>query len=155
MIRELVHSRTGAVLAGSTILVMLGGVGGAFAAGQIMSSDIKDQTITRRDIGPGGVGSSEVKDQTITRRDIGPGGVATSEVADGTIGMRDLNDETKNKIAEGGAPGVPGLPGADGVDGVDGAPGGQIQTFTYNPANGNLTITTDGVPQTLDLLPLL
>lgn len=114
-----------------------------------MSSEIKDQTIMRRDIGVGGVGSSEVKDQTITRRDIGPGGVASSEVADGTIGMRDLNAATKSKINEGGVPGV------NGVNGVDGAPGGEIQTFTYNSLTGVLTITTDGVPQIIDLQPLL
>jgi len=159
MIREFVHSRTGAVIAGSTVLVTLGGVGGAFAAGQIRSSDIKDQTIMRRDIGAGGVGSSEVKDQSIKRRDIGRGGVGSSEVKNGTLGMRDLNDATKSKINEGGS-GLPGLPGADGAagaDGADGAPGlpGEIQTFTYNPATGDLTITTDGVPQTLDLLPLV
>lgn len=43
--REIAHSRTGAVIAGATVLVTLGGVGGAVAAGQIISSDIKDQTI--------------------------------------------------------------------------------------------------------------
>lgn len=153
MIREFVHSRTGAVIAGSTVLVTLGGIGGAFAAGQIRSSDIKDQTIMRRDIGAGGVGSSDIKDQTIKRRDIGAGGVGSSEVKDGTLGMRDLNDATKSKINEGGS-GLPGLPGADGAAGADGTPG-EIQTFTYNPATGDLTITTDGVAQTLDLLPSL
>src|SRR5680860_1883341 len=55
-----------------------------------------------------GVGSSEIKNQTIKRRDIGAGGGASSEVADGTLGMRDLNDETKSKINGGGGPGLPG-----------------------------------------------
>ena len=49
-IKEIVHSRTGAVVAGAAVLVTIGGVGGAVAAGQITSSDIRDQTIKQRDI---------------------------------------------------------------------------------------------------------
>ena len=117
-IREFVHSRTGAVIAGATVLVTLGGVGGAVAVGQITSSDIRDQTIMRRDIGAGGVASSEIKnnsirsvdikDQTIQKRDIGRGAVGSSEVLNGslrsvdimngTLGMRDLNAYTRNLI---------------------------------------------------------
>ncbi|MGH3334070.1 MAG: hypothetical protein ACRDPJ_22475 [Nocardioidaceae bacterium] len=77
-IRDIVHSRTGAVVAGSTVLVALGGVGGAFAAGQITSADIKDQTIQGRDIGGEAVGSSETRD--------------------GSLGMRELNDFTQGVI---------------------------------------------------------
>lgn len=44
------HSRTGAVLGGAAALVMLGGVGGAVAAGQIGSADIRDGGVHRVDI---------------------------------------------------------------------------------------------------------
>ena len=47
---NLARSRTGAVLGGAAALVMLGGVGGAVAAGQIGSSDIRDGAVHRVDI---------------------------------------------------------------------------------------------------------
>ncbi len=101
-ITEIVHSRTGAVIAGATVLVTLGGVGGAFAAGQITSSDIKDQTIQKRDVGDDAIGSSET--------------------LDGSLGMRDLNDYTQGKINE------PGPAGPQGPAGPAG-PAGEAATY--------------------------
>src|SRR5680860_52158 len=104
-IREIVHSRTGAVIAGATVLVTLGGVGGAVAVGQITSSDIKNQTIQSWDIAKGGVGSSEIRK--------------------GSVGWYgELNQFTRNKIKSlAGQDGADGSDGADGTDGAEGAAG--------------------------------
>jgi hypothetical protein len=91
-------------VAGAAVLVTIGGVGGAVAAGQITSSDIKDQTIQQRDIARGGVDSSEVEN--------------------GSLGMRDLNQYTQNKINAQGEKGEKGDPGEQGEPGTPGTPGG-------------------------------
>ena len=48
--RDLVHSRTGAVLAGAAVLVTVGGVGGAVAANTVGSADIRDGAVRTADI---------------------------------------------------------------------------------------------------------
>jgi hypothetical protein len=102
-IRKIVHSRTGAVIVGATVLMTLGGMGGAVATGQITSRDIKDGTIQKRDIGQGAVGSYEVRD--------------------GTLAWRDLNQVTKNRIRNLGKTGEAGPQGPQGEKGDKGDPG--------------------------------
>src|SRR5262245_45118668 len=53
--------RVGAVVAGASVLVILGGAGGAIAGSLITSANIKDETIKARDIGPDAVTRSEVR----------------------------------------------------------------------------------------------
>ena len=48
--RDLVQSRTGAVLAGAAVLVTVGGVGGAVAANTVGSADIRDGAVRTADI---------------------------------------------------------------------------------------------------------
>ena len=60
------RSRVGAVVAGATVLVTLGGVGGAAASGQIGSAPILD----------GGVRSVDIHDQAVT----------SSKLSDGVLG---------------------------------------------------------------------
>jgi hypothetical protein len=95
-LREIVHSRTGAVVAGAAVLVTIGGVGGAVAAAKITSSDIKNQTIKKIDIGANAVGSSEL--------------------VNGSIAPRDLSDAAKRGMK--GEKGDQGEPGQDGADGT-------------------------------------
>ncbi len=54
-IRAFLHSRTGAVLAGATVLATLGSVGSAVAAGTIGSSDIRNGAVHSVDIANGDV----------------------------------------------------------------------------------------------------
>jgi len=63
---KLAHSRTGAVIGGAALLVTLGGVGGAVAAGQIGSSDIRD----------GGVHTVDIHNQAVTSSKLAPGVLA-------------------------------------------------------------------------------
>jgi hypothetical protein len=100
---HLSSTRLGAVIAGASILVLLGGVGGAVAGSLITSASIKDETIRARDIAPGAVTQSEVRD--------------------GTLGVNDLSSFVQDELAKQGQDGADGADGADGVDGVDGAPG--------------------------------
>ena len=116
-IRQIVHSRTGAVIVGATVLMTLGGVGGAVATGQITSRDIKDGTIQKRDIGRGAVGSYEV--------------------LDGALGWRDLNQFTKNRIqnlGESGPMGPQGPQGEKGDKGDTGPAGPKGDTGPAGPA---------------------
>jgi hypothetical protein len=113
-IRKIVHSRTGAVIAGATVLMTLGGVGGAVATGQITSRDIKDGTIQKRDIGKGAVGSFEVRD--------------------GTLGWRDLNQATKNRVQRLGKAGAAGPVGPQGPQGEAGPAGPKGDTGPAGPA---------------------
>ncbi len=66
MFRNLARSRTVAVIGGATVLITVGGVGGAVAAGQIGSSDIRD----------GGVHSVDIHHQAVTSSKLAPGVLA-------------------------------------------------------------------------------
>jgi hypothetical protein len=61
-VNKLARSRAGAIIGGATVLVTLGGVGGAVAAGQIGSRDIRD----------GGVHSVDIHDQAVTNSKLAP-----------------------------------------------------------------------------------
>lgn len=56
LLRTFARSRTAAVIGAATVLVTVGGVGGAVAAGQIGSSDIRD----------GGVHTADIHDRAVT-----------------------------------------------------------------------------------------
>jgi hypothetical protein len=55
------QSRTTSVVAGSALLVTLGGVSGAFAAATITSQDIKNGEVKKADIDADAVGGSELR----------------------------------------------------------------------------------------------
>lgn len=67
MFSTFVRSRTTAVLGAAAVLVTVGGVGGAVAAGQIGSSDIRD----------GGVHTVDIHDHAVT----------SSKLSDGVLGL--------------------------------------------------------------------
>ncbi len=62
---SILKSRTTSVVAGSAVLVALGGVSGAFAAATITSADIKNGEVKKADIGADAVGTSELQDDAV------------------------------------------------------------------------------------------
>jgi hypothetical protein len=110
--KQVTQSRTGAVIAGATVLVTLGGIGGAVAAGQINSRDIKNDSIR----------SIDVKNGTLSGAD----------VENGSIGMRDLNGHTKSEIR-----GEAGEQGPRGPQGPEG-PAGPAGTASYAGPNWSI-----------------
>jgi hypothetical protein len=87
--KGILSSRVAAVSAGAVLVVGLG-AGGAMAGQMIDSGDIRNQSITGRDIKRNGVGASEIR----------PGSVRWWHLDDGTMGS-----------------GAKGEPGEDGVSG--------------------------------------
>lgn len=80
-IHEVLHTRTGAVVAGAMVLVTLGGLGTAAAGGLITSADIKD----------GAVKSVDIADN----------GVKKVDIADSAVGGDQLTDKVNNKLNTG------------------------------------------------------
>jgi hypothetical protein len=64
-IRTVLHTRTGAVVAGAVVLVTLGGLGTATATGLVTSDDIKNGTIKSVDIHNNGVKMDDIGDQAV------------------------------------------------------------------------------------------
>lgn len=71
--------------------------------GKIVSADIKDSTITGRDIKHGAVSSRDIKDRTITSIDIEKGAIKSGSIADDSIGNDKLKEDavTSDKIQDG------------------------------------------------------
>ena len=83
MIKKLTGQIPTVVIAAATAAIF--GGGGAYAAAQITSAQIQDQTIQSRDIAAEGVGTSEIRNQSIQSGDIGEGGVGQSEIRNGSV----------------------------------------------------------------------
>lgn len=64
-IRAVLHTRTGAVVAGAVVLVTLGGLGTATATGLVTSDDIKNGTIKSVDIHNNGVKMDDIGEQAV------------------------------------------------------------------------------------------
>jgi F0F1-type ATP synthase membrane subunit c/vacuolar-type H+-ATPase subunit K len=97
-VKEFMHSRTGAVMVGATILVALGGLGSAVAVDTIGSADIRD----------GAVRSVDIRDQGVMKVDVGPEAVGASEL---TASVKDkLNTgRVTNLEVDGPYPGLTNL----------------------------------------------
>lgn len=80
--------------------------GGAVAATLVDSGDIKDGSITKKDLHKNSVDAKKVKNKSLKASDFAPG-----ELENGVQGIQGLQ----------GPKGDKGTPGADGKDGVDGA----------------------------------
>lgn len=74
---KILRSKLGAVAAGATIIAVVGG-GGAYAASQITGSDIKNGTITSKD----------VKDKSLRVADLAPGARTSLKGARGPAGPK-------------------------------------------------------------------
>ena len=88
-------SRAGAVVAGAAVLAAVGGVGGAAAAGQI--------------------GSLQIRDHSIQSKDMRWGAVQSRQILNGSINKVDLSKSVQALL------GVPGPAGATGAKGDTGA----------------------------------
>ena len=87
-IKELIHGRTVAVVAGTAVLVTLGGVGGAVAHGQITGADIQNNTI----------GTSDIATHAVKKSELGTGAVVGSKIRDGVIGEKELSLGVRTKL---------------------------------------------------------
>lgn len=94
-----VHSRTGAVVAGATVLAVLGGAGGAVAAGLITSADIKDDTIRSRDIKDGTIRQGDIDPTALNRIKIGA--VPSGRTIRGAVGA-DYHNTTGSGLSDHG-----------------------------------------------------
>lgn len=108
----LLRSRTTAVVAGAILLVGLGGVGGAVAAGQIGSKDIRD----------GGVKTADLGKRAVTATKLKPGAVHSKALRDGGVLPADLSAAVKELIATA----VTGPAGPVGPEGPVGPAGGPV-----------------------------
>ncbi|GAA1479056.1 hypothetical protein GCM10009623_35020 [Nocardioides aestuarii] len=106
------RSRTTAVLSGALLLVAVGGVGGAVAAGQIGSRDIEDHSIRQVDLAR----------DSVTARQVAKGAVRSSELKDGGVRPGGLSAAVHELIATA----VTGPAGPEGPEGPAGPAGGPV-----------------------------
>ena len=121
--------RNGAVIAGATALLMLGGVGGAVAAGQIGSKQIKNYSVAQKDMKKGAVNSRVVKNGSVKPVDL------SKKVRDGLVG----------RAGPAGATGPQGPKGETGAQGPQGEAGPQGPA---GPIGGNVAASTVVVSST-------
>ena len=98
------NKRTVAVLGGATALLLLGGVGGAVAAGQISGQQIKDHTITAKDLKKSAVRSIAIKNGNVKAQDLAAGvlaGITGPAGATGATGATGAKGATGDKGATG------------------------------------------------------
>jgi hypothetical protein len=108
----LLRSRTTSVAVGAVLLVGLGGVGGAVAASQIGSKDIRD----------GGVHTVDLAKQAVTAKKIKAGAVRSKTLKDGAVAPSDLSAAVQDLIAAA----VTGPAGPEGPEGPAGPAGGPV-----------------------------
>jgi hypothetical protein len=108
----LLRSRTTSVAVGAVLLVGLGGVGGAVAASQIGSKDIRD----------GGVHTVDLAKQAVTAKKIKAGAVRSKTLKDGAVAPSDLSAAVQDLIATA----VTGPAGPEGPEGPAGPAGGPV-----------------------------
>ena len=125
-------SRAGAVMAGAAVLATLSGIGGAVAAGQIGSADIRDGALHSVDLAKGSVQSPAILNGTVKQADLSSDlqallAVPGTKGAKGDTGEKGAKGDTGEKGAKGdtGADGARGPQGAQGTAGAPGAPGVQ------------------------------
>lgn len=104
------RSRTTAVVSGAILLVALGGVGGAVAAGQIGSSGIKDHSVRQVDLAK----------NSVTARQVATNAVRSAELKNGGVRPGDLSAAVRELIATS----VTGPAGPEGPEGPAGPAGG-------------------------------
>lgn len=113
-IRDVLHTRTGAVVAGAVVLVTLGGLGTAAAGGLITSDDIKNGTIKSVDIANNGVKMDDIGDNAVgadqltdkVNKKINTGRVVDLEVDGpypGATNLQEGDNSTKTWVGDSGA----------------------------------------------------
>lgn len=99
--------KSAGIVAGTAIVLAMGGASGAVASKMITGADIKDGTITSADIANKGVKWADVADKAVSWRTLTPG-------AQGKV---------KSFAGKDGAKGANGTNGTNGIDGANGEPG--------------------------------
>jgi len=142
----LLRSRTTSVVVGTALLVGLGGVGGAVAAGKIGSKDIRNGGVHAVDLGKQSVNASKIK----------PGAVRSKALLDGAVAPADLSAAVHDLIAtavtgaagpegpEGPAGPAGGPAGPQGPEGPEGAVGPQGPAGPVGPAGADGADGEDG-----------
>src|SRR3954468_17894587 len=109
-------------------LVVLGS-STAVASNLITGADVKDRSLTGRDIARGTVSHSNLKDDSVTSRDI----------KDGTVHSADLSPGVREQLAKDGTKGEKGDTGSQGPKGdTDAAGGGAAGGFVVKEADGTI-----------------
>ena len=78
---RLFRGRVTSVAVGAALLVSLGGVGGAVAAGQLGSKDIKDHSVRTVDLAKGAVGAKQLKKAAVRSKQLKNGGVRPADLS--------------------------------------------------------------------------
>ncbi|MGH3346651.1 MAG: hypothetical protein ACRDO4_06690 [Nocardioides sp.] len=131
----LLRSRTTAVAVGAILLVGLGGVGGAVAAGQIGSKDIRDRGVKTVDLGKRSVTAGKIKAGAVRSGQLKDGAVRSRDLRDGGVLPADLSAAVQDMIAT-AVKGDPGPTGPAGPEGPAGAPAGPMGPAGADGATG-------------------
>lgn len=155
------RSRTTAVLSGAILLVALGGVGGAVAAGQIGSADIRDHSVRQVDLAKNSVTAKQVKKNAVRSGELKDGGVRPGDLSAavhaliatavtgpaGPAGPEGPAGPAGGPAGPQGEAGPAGPAGPAGADGADGVAGHEVvtkqQSFSGNGAQ-TLTVACPG-----------
>lgn len=78
---RLFRGRVTSVAVGAALLVSLGGVGGAVAAGQLGSKDIKDHSVRTVDLAKSAVGAKQLKKAAVRSKQLKDGGVLPADLS--------------------------------------------------------------------------
>ncbi|MCA1984353.1 hypothetical protein [Nocardioides nematodiphilus] len=140
---NILRSLTPTVAAVTASLIVGGGVG-AYAAGQVTGHDIKNHSITGKDLAKNAVNGTSIKDGSIGLEDLAPGVAgslgdgATNTPQAGATGPRGPEGLKGDKGDAGapGAPGAPGTPGAIGAPGANGLAGAVYRVENYLGGGG-------------------
>ena len=148
---RLFRGRVTSVALGATLLVALGGVGGAVAAGQIGSTGIKDHSIRTVDLSKNAVGAKQLKKAAVRSRQLQDGGVRSADlsaevrelIATAVTGPAGPAGDTGPVGPAGPAGGPVGPEGAQGPAGPEG-PAGPAGVSGYQVVNDSSTLAGGG-----------
>jgi hypothetical protein len=141
----ILRTRTTAVLASAVVLVSVGGVGGAVAAGQIGSRDIRDHSVRQVDLAKSSVSSRQLKNAGVRPGDLSAGVrelIATAVT--GPAGPAGPEGPAGPAGGPVGPEGPAGPAGPEGPAGPAGVSGHEVVTAQQSfSGNGNQALAVD------------
>ena len=148
---RLFRARVTSVALGATLLVAMGGVGGAVAAGQIGSTGIKDHSVRTVDLSKNAVGAKQLKKAAVRSRQLQNGGVRSADlsaevrelIATAVTGPAGPAGDTGSVGPAGPAGGPVGPEGAQGPAGPEG-PAGPAGVSGYQVVSDAATLSGGG-----------
>jgi hypothetical protein len=149
-LKNVLNNRALAVVAGAAVIAVLGTSAG-YAAGQIGSNDIQDDSVRSIDVKDGTLKLRDLTDAAVAALEggTGPAGPAGAAGAAGPAGPAGTKGDTGAAGPAGpagaiGPAGTPGIPGPAGVSGYE------VQTYDYiKGLNGNVYGAGDGAIATV------